>query len=94
MEEDYDAMEAEAEAELTALAAEAAAAAQGAADRGEDGGIVMLPVGAYPPHKAKSCPSLKSVLALRGALCNLLRACKIAAAKQCCQRWEQLKTCS
>lgn len=44
MEEDYDALEAEAEAELAALAAEAAAAAQGAGGRGEDGSIVMLPV--------------------------------------------------
>ena len=45
MNEDYDALEAEAEAELAALAAEAASAAQGAGSRSEDGGVVMLPVG-------------------------------------------------
>ena len=50
MEEDYEALEAEAEAELAALAAEAAAAAQAAGDRGtDDAGVVMLPVGASSP---------------------------------------------
>ena len=50
MDEDmeYDALEAEAEAELAALAAEAASAAQGAGNRSEDAGIVMLPVGHSP----------------------------------------------
>ena len=55
MEEDYEALEVEAEAELAALAAEATAAAQAAADRGtDDTGVVMLPVGT-PVHKSFSC---------------------------------------
>ena len=44
MDENINALEAEAEAELAALAAEASAAAQDAGSRGEDGSIVMLPV--------------------------------------------------
>ena len=68
MEEDYDALEAEAEAELAALAAEAAAAAQGAGGRSEDGGVVMLPVSPHSsciaslPHAFDVFPAQKTCL--------------------------------
>lgn len=55
MEEDYEALEVEAEAELAALAAEATAAAQAAGNRGtDDSGVVMLPVGT-PLGNSFSC---------------------------------------
>ena len=55
MEEEYEALEVEAEAELAALAAEATAAAQAAGERGaDDGGVVMLPVDS-PLHVLFSC---------------------------------------